>query len=138
MFEKGKKQLYGEMDLIKLIKQLRLAALMSEAYLKPHQTMMVEWLAKYSLSADEVEGDDEVDSAEENVNNYVGKVFSTDDFDIQSKLIDHKEDAITNEKKEKVHPIADGRLVREFDPKVNKVDKLILEQVVGEPKHDSP
>ena len=70
------------MDLIKLIKQLRVADLMSEAYLKPHQTMMVEWLAKYRLSADEVEGDDEVDSAEENVNNYVGKVFSADDFDI--------------------------------------------------------
>ena len=51
-------------------------------------------------------------------------------------MIDHKEDAITNEKKEKVHPIADGRLVREFDPKVNKVDKLIFEQVVGELKHD--
>ena len=70
------------MDLIKLIKQLRVAALMSEAYLKPHQTMMVEWLAKYRLSADEVEGEDGVESAEENVNNYVGKVFSTDDFDI--------------------------------------------------------
>ncbi len=51
-------------------------------------------------------------------------------------MIDHKEDAIKNQKKEKVHPIADGRLVREFDPKINKVDKLILEQVVGEPKHD--
>jgi len=60
------------MDLIKLIKQLRVAALMSEAYLKPHQTMMVEWLAKYRLSADEVEGEDEVESAEENVKNYVG------------------------------------------------------------------
>jgi hypothetical protein len=70
------------MDLIKLIKQLRVAALMSEAYLKPHQTMMVEWLAKYRLRADEVEGEDEVESAEENVNNYVGKVFSTDDFNI--------------------------------------------------------
>ena len=53
-------------------------------------------------------------------------------------MIDHKEDAITIKIKEKVHPIADGQLVREFDPKVNKVDKLILEQVVGEPKHDSP
>ena len=138
MFEKGKKQLYGEMDLIKLIKQLRVAALMSEAYLKPHQTLMVEWLAKYRLSADEVEGDDEVDSAEENVNNYVGKVFSADDFDIQSKLIDGKEDSISIKVKEKVNPIADNRLIREFDPKVNKVDKLIFEQVVGEPKHDSP
>jgi hypothetical protein len=48
------------MDLIKLIKQLRVAALMSEAYLKPHQTMMVDWLAKYRLSVDEVEGEDEV------------------------------------------------------------------------------
>jgi len=53
-------------------------------------------------------------------------------------LIDSKEDAIINEKKEKVHPIADSRLVREFDPRVNKVDKLILEQVVGEPEHESP
>jgi hypothetical protein len=53
-------------------------------------------------------------------------------------LIDSKEDAIINEKKEKVHPIADDRLVREFDPRVNKVDKLILEQVAGEPEHDSP
>jgi len=53
-------------------------------------------------------------------------------------LIDSREDAITNEKKEKVHPIADGRLVREFDPRVNKVDKLILEQVLDEPEHDSP
>ena len=44
--------MYEEMDLIKLINQLRVAALMSEAYLKPHQTMMVEWLAKYRLSAD--------------------------------------------------------------------------------------
>jgi hypothetical protein len=70
------------MDLIKLIKQLRVAALMSEAYLKPHQTMMVEWLAKYRLSADKIEGDEEVESAEENVKNYVGKVFSADDFDI--------------------------------------------------------
>ncbi len=53
-------------------------------------------------------------------------------------MIDSREDAITNEKKEKVHPIADGRLVREFDPRVNKVDKLILEQVVDEPEQDSP
>lgn len=36
MFENGKKQLYKEMDLIKLIKQLRVAAFMSEVYLKPH------------------------------------------------------------------------------------------------------
>ncbi len=39
---------------------------------------------------------------------------------------------------EKVHPIADHRLIHEFDPKANKVDKLILDQVVGEPKHHSP
>jgi hypothetical protein len=36
MFENGKKQLYKEMDLIRLIKQLRVAAFMSEVYLKPH------------------------------------------------------------------------------------------------------
>jgi hypothetical protein len=39
---------------------------------------------------------------------------------------------------EKVHPIADHRLVHEFDPKANKVDKLILYQVVGEAKQHSP
>ncbi len=112
MFEKGKKQLYEEMDVIKLINQLRVAALMSEAYLKPHQTMMVEWLAKYRLSADEEE------SSEENVKNYVGKVFTTDDLGIQSDLIDQKElYSIKNPKfTEKVHPIADHRLVHEFDP----------------------
>ena len=53
-------------------------------------------------------------------------------------MIDGKEDSISIKVKEKVHPIADNRLIREFDPKVNKVDKLIFEQVVGEPKHDSP
>ena len=53
-------------------------------------------------------------------------------------MIDCKEDSISIKVKEKVHPIADGRLVCEFDPRVNKVDKLILEQVVDEPEHDSP
>ena len=36
MFKNGKKRLYKEMDLVKLIKQLRVAAFMSEVYLKPH------------------------------------------------------------------------------------------------------
>ena len=55
-------------------------------------------------------------------------------------MIDQKElYSIKNPKfTEKVHPIANHRLVHEFDPKVNKVDKLILDQVVGEPKHHSP
>ena len=69
------------MDLIKLIKQLRVAALMSEAYMKPHQTMMVEWLAKYRLNPYKAADVDEVESIKENVNNYVGKSFSADDFE---------------------------------------------------------
>jgi hypothetical protein len=53
MFEKGKKQLYSEMDLVKLIKQLRVAALMSQVYLKPYQTLLVDWLAEYRLDSAE-------------------------------------------------------------------------------------
>ena len=95
--------------------------------------MMVQWLPKYRLSADAEE------SSEENVKNYVGKVYTTDDLGIQSDLIDQKElYSIKNPKfTDKVHPIEDHRLVHEFDPKANKVDKLILDQVVGEPKHHS-
>ncbi len=73
------------MDLVKLVKQLRVSALMSQVYLKPYQSMMVEWLAKYRLSADEEDsfGECECDC--------VGEVFSKDDFGIQSDLIAKKE-----------------------------------------------
>ena len=37
-----------------------------------------------------------------------------------------------------MHPIADRRLVDEFDPALDKVDKLILEQIKEKLKHRSP
>jgi hypothetical protein len=87
--------------------------------------MMVDWLAKYRLSADEEE------SSGEDASNYVGKVFSKDDLCIQSDLIDHKEIYSTRNPKfhEKVHPIANRRLVDEFDPIYNKADMLLLQEV---------
>lgn len=122
------------MDLIKLIKQLRVAAFMSEVYLKPYQSMMVEWLAKYRLSADSEE------SSGEDVSNYVSEVFTKDDLCIQSEMIDNKEKYSLKDKKfdQKVHPIADRRLVDEFDPALDKVDKLILDKVKEKLKHRSP
>lgn len=82
------------MDILKLIKQLRVAALMSQVYLKPYQTMMVDWLAKYRLDLD----DDH--SSEEDC---VGKTFSKSDFNIQGDLIEFKE--IELDKYFGIHPV---------------------------------
>jgi hypothetical protein len=73
--------------------------------------MMVEWLAKYRLSADDEQSYDDCES------DYVGKVFSIDDFGIQSDLIAKKEIySMQNKKFKNVHPVASKRLVEEFDP----------------------
>ena len=76
MFEKGRKKLYAELDLIRLIKQLRVAAFMSQVYLKPYQNLTVDWLADYRLSTDEDE------SSGEEGSDYVAKTFSKEDFSI--------------------------------------------------------
>lgn len=82
------------MDLLKLIKQLRVAALMSQVYLKPYQTMMVDWLGKYRLNLDDDQSSEE---------DYVGKTFSKSDFNIQGALIEFKE--IQLDKYKGVHPV---------------------------------
>jgi len=106
------------MDLLKLIKQLRVAALMSQVYLKPYQTMMVDWLGKYRLNLDDDQSSEE---------DYVGKTFSKSDFNIQGDLIDFREIELVNNCG--VYPGLDRRLVIEFDPTSDKADKLILHQV---------
>ena len=75
------------MDILKLIKQLRVAALMSQVYLKPYQTLMVDWLAKYRLDLDDDQSSEE---------DYVGKTFSKSDFNIQGDLIEFKEIELNN------------------------------------------
>jgi hypothetical protein len=73
--------------------------------------MMVEWLAKYRLSAA-----DELSSGED-ASNCVGEAFSKDDFGIQRDLIDMKQIfSMENKKFKNVHLIADLKLVEEFDP----------------------
>ncbi len=86
--------------------------------------MMVEWLAKYRLSADEEESFLECES------DCVGEVFSKDDFGIQSDLIAKKEIfSMHNKKFKNVHPVASQRLVEEFDSQSDKVDRFILDHV---------
>ncbi len=86
--------------------------------------MMVEWLAKYRLSADEEESFGECES------DCVGEVFSKDDFGIQSDLITKKEIfSMENKKFKNVHPVTSQRLVEEFDPRSDKVDRFILDHV---------
>jgi hypothetical protein len=89
---------------------------------------MIEWLAEYRLSADEEEscGED-------------GEAFSKDDFGIQSDLIEKKDIfSMQNKKFKNIHPAVNCRLVEEFDPQSDKVDKFILEKIVGKPKNRSP
>ncbi len=86
--------------------------------------MMVEWLAKYRISADEDQSYGECES------DCVAEVFSKDDFGIQSDLIAKKEIySMQNKKFKNVHPVASKRLVEEFDPQSDKVDRFILEHV---------
>ena len=54
---------------------------MSQVYLKPYQTLIVDWLAEYRLSAEDSE------SSGEEEGHYVAKTFSNDDFGIQSDLV---------------------------------------------------
>ncbi len=60
----------------------------------------------------------------------VGEVFSIDDFHIQSDLIAKKEIySMQNKKFKNVHLVASKRLVEEFDPQSDKVDRFILDHV---------
>ena len=43
-----------------------------------------------------------------------------------------------NPKFEKVHPVADRKLVSEFDPETDKADRWIFEKVLEKPKHHPP
>ena len=59
LFMKGQYKLHNEIDILSIIKQLRVAALTSQALLKPHQAMLVKWFDKYKVSLTQAERNDE-------------------------------------------------------------------------------
>jgi hypothetical protein len=61
---------------------------------------------------------------------YLGKDFSKEDFCIQSDLIEGRQIlSMQNKKLNRVHPVASQKLVKEFDPESDIVDKFILDHM---------
>ena len=52
LFEKGRKKLYDEIDLLKIIKQLRVNSFTNDLLLKPYQKDLVRWFEQYMISLD--------------------------------------------------------------------------------------
>jgi len=59
LFMKGQYKLHNEIDILKIIKKLRVAALTSQALLKPHQAMLVQWFDRYKVSLTQAERQNE-------------------------------------------------------------------------------
>ena len=75
---KGQYKLHNEIDILKIIKQLRVAALTSQALLKPHQAMLVQWFDKYKVSITQAERQNE---RIRNENDFQGSESESVEFD---------------------------------------------------------
>ena len=49
LFEDGRKKLHHEIDLLRIIKQLRITAFGSQIGLKPHQVALIKWFETYTM-----------------------------------------------------------------------------------------
>ena len=61
LFEKARKKLYAEIDLLQIIKQLRIVTFASEILLKPHQMRMVKYFDEYKIKIRMDEDEDKKD-----------------------------------------------------------------------------
>lgn len=55
LFAKARIKLHAEIDLLQIIKQLRLFAFTSKILLKPHQPQLVKWFDEYNIKVKEEE-----------------------------------------------------------------------------------
>lgn len=49
LFLKGRHKLHSEIDLLQIIKQLRVASFTCNQYLKPHQLKLIRWFDQYKV-----------------------------------------------------------------------------------------
>lgn len=49
LFIKGRAKLHAEIDLLQIIKQLRVNSFVSSTILKPHQDMLIKWFDQFKI-----------------------------------------------------------------------------------------
>ena len=142
LYEKGVNKLHEEMDLLFILKQLRVAAFTSQAFLKPHQSLLVKWFEQYNIktSANEVQtGKVEEIHRRKSITLNDVQNLAKDSWDEKSDSEDSEDEAEDLLEKRKHSILLDHSeldSIKEFDPINDRVDQLILKKVVGETRTD--
>ena len=144
LFEKAQNKLHEEMDLLHILKQLRVAAFTSQAFLKPHQSMLVKWFDQYKLKihADEVlsgKVTEEVAQRESltlndvDAMNFRNQSETWQESDEENDEGEHEAvDLLERPKHVTVLQYSELDSIKEFDPINDRVDKLILDKVISD------
>lgn len=121
LYREAKKKLYTEIDLLEIVKQMRINMFASDIVLKPRQRYLVNFFEEYKLKVDKKES----------------KAKMRDSKEVRSKLMksgkgakgqvpEHMEDLLTGQTQ--VHGIAEA--VKESIPEEDPIDMHIYDRII--------
>jgi len=138
---KGRNQLNAEIDLLHILKQLRTASFMSQVFMKPHQPTLIKWFAKYKISLTQAEQEekrpdfpvlrDESVSFDPNAIENPNQNLISEDADSLDSSSDDEKIKFDNIDGPSSQPKnAELEKIKDFDPENDKIDRMILMQVI--------
>ena len=114
----ARKALYDELDIINIVKLLRLAQFTSRTQLKAHQALLVGWQDRYNIYG----GEQKIP-----IDDYNGSSFTHEDAILISKLLAN-EPVSASEMKD-ANEKASRDFVQDFDTDTDEIDRLLFNQI---------